>query len=155
MIFLPAYYTRAAVSSRARVEARSPYLVEYALQRGRVVRPPIARRAEVARADELVHRVRLVLRVHPPEDLARRIEQAARLGWCRVRTLHEPPRTAGTRIHVALHPALDGRRPACQDSGPVQHAHGDGHVRETDVVEHQRASERSGVHGCAHEDGRI
>lgn len=154
MTFFPAY-CQGHCQHWSLTRTLQPHLIEYALQRRRVVCPSISRRPEVPRTHELVNRVSLVLRVNSTKDLAPGIEQAPRLRGPCMWALHELPRTPRTRVHVALYPTLDRRRSTRQERRAVQHAYGNRHIRQPHVVEHQRAGQRRCVHRGAHKDRRV
>ena len=134
-------------------------LVEHGLDRGGIVRLPVARRALRPDADELVGRVVLVLRVAPPENPALRVEQARVLVDAGDPGLDEAPGGVRARVHVALRPRVDDDGVACfagEEHGPVGDADGGGDVVQEDVVQDERAVEAAAAReGVLDENGRV
>ena len=127
-------------------------LVKYGLQGRSVVRRAVPLCPLALDADELIHGKALVLRVRPPEDAARAVEQPRGLGRRWDRGLHERRGRARAAVDVALAPALDRRRAAREHDGAADDADRGGHVLEVDVVEDERARERGGRLAVAKED---
>ena len=91
-----------------------------------------------------------------PEHAARGVEEAAGLGDGREVRLDEGARATVALEDVTLAPGVDRQRAAGEDGRPIEHADGDGHVVEADVVEHDCAFEHAVARsGGPEEDGRV